>query len=163
MEFFIYARGQTQTGDKPLSRPRAGALAFFMFKKTSLLYDKIFEEEQRESFWKSRHKYLYPNRSVVSLEKLAEIEGRDESKAISDRGQFQKELMSQLEFEILINDLPSKEKEAVRLRANGFKREEIAKEMNIKPNAVKQLIYRGFLKIKKKFGKFYGRKGKSNL
>ncbi len=126
-----------------------------MSKKIILPYDKKVENKQRESFWKSQHKYLYPNRGVVSLQEMAELEEKEESKVVSDKGKFQDELFSCLELEILTNDLPPKEKEAVKLRANGLGREETAREMNIKPNAVKQLIHRGYLKIKKKFGRYY--------
>ena len=125
-------------------------------------YDKNFEEKQRNAFWNSRHKYHYPKRGVVSLEKLAEIEEKDESKAVSDKGKFQKELFNWLDIEILINDLPPKEKEAVRLRVNKIEREEIAKKMNIKPNAVKQLIYRAYRKIKKKFRGFQNNNGQKH-
>ena len=118
------------------------------FKIIKLPYDKKEEEKEREKFWNSRHKYFYPNRGVVSLERLAELENRNESKTLSDKSEFVKELNSKISFELLTLDLSPKEKEAVKSRGEGLPRKEIAKFMGIKENAVKQLIYKAYKRIR---------------
>lgn len=88
----------------------------------------------------------------TSFSRLSQINNRGEVVGfdVSDNGKFEKELGSWLDFEILISDLPKKEEKAVRLKSEGLSRKEIAKEMGIKPNAAKQLIYRAYGKIKKR-------------
>jgi len=113
-------------------------------------YDKKTEEKIRQAFWKSRHCYITPKHRKVSLEKLAKLENRNESKVISDGEKFVKELFSSLSFEVMIYDLPKREKEAISLRADGFSREKIAQELGVKENAIKQRLFRAYKKIKEK-------------
>ena len=116
------------------------------FKLIKLPYDKAEEEKQRRNFWNSRHGFR-PNRGVVSLDKLSVDGGFNPS----DRGKGVEELYSRIDFELLIADLPKKEKEAVRLKnEEDLPREKIAEIMGIKGNAVKQLIFRGYKRIKER-------------
>ena len=70
---------------------------------------------------------------------------------IGDKGEFIEDLYSEIDFEILINDLPTKIKEAFRLRGKeGLSNSEIAKRTNSKTRAIEQLIRRGNEKIRTK-------------
>lgn len=88
----------------------------------------------------------------IPFSKLSQIdsEGQTVEFEPSDKGKFAEVLYSWLDFELLINNLPEKEKQAIKLKAEGLSRKEIAGEMKIKPNAAKQLIYRAYRKIKEK-------------
>lgn len=120
-------------------------------KNTHLPFDKNFEEKEREKFWKSRNDFR-PNRNLVSLDRLKESEDKEESflysKAVSDKNKSVKELFVWLDVEIITRNLPTKEKMAIKLKAEGYNRQEIAEQMKIKSNAVKQLVYRAYKKIK---------------
>ena len=88
----------------------------------------------------------------IPFSKLSQTDSKGETVEFepSDKGRFTEVLYSQLDFEVLINNLPRKERQAVRLRSEGLSREEIAEEMKIRPNATKQLIYRGYKRVKEK-------------
>lgn len=75
-----------------------------------------------------------------------------ESWEASDGGQFEKNLYTRIDIDIVLSNLPRKEGQALRLRREGYSRKEIANEMGTKPNAVKQLIYRAYGKIKNMAG-----------
>jgi predicted DNA-binding protein YlxM (UPF0122 family) len=75
----------------------------------------------------------------------------------SDGGKFERDLFTFLEVEIVTCDLGKKEKEALRLKSDGLTRKEIAEEMGIKENAVKQLLHRTGRKLKKNGKEFKDR------
>ena len=99
------------------------------FKKIVLPYDKNEAEMQRELFWKEQNKYKYPNRGVVSLDRIKEC---------GDDGKFVDDLNDKIDTDLMLNKLTPRQREVIQLRMDGYTYKEIAKELGISVNTVKR-------------------------
>lgn len=84
------------------------------------------------------------------VNKKGEVIRIEESALVSDQGEFERELYSQIEVKILMSKLPPKQQEAIRLRyIEGLQhREEIAKRMGLTIDATRRNLYLGLQKIR---------------
>ncbi len=123
-------------------------------KTIKIPYDKKTEIEERKKFWKYSHRsWLYPSCAIPISSLTYKDDGKETPFELSDNGKEEKIIYQSLEVEILLNDLSPKERGAVQLKTEGYSQNQIAKELDIKKNAAKQLIFRGYKRIKSNYPK----------
>lgn len=95
-----------------------------------------------------------PFSQLSKIDKDGKIIRFEDSEKASDKGEFVKTLHSEIDFELIIEELSPKQKEAVRLRyKERLSNKEIALKTNSRLRTVEQRLYRSYKKIRGKIKK----------